>query len=715
MRDFKSLVHHPVSDQLVNILCERTQNNNTLFFRVMVAHYWSLVASMLRVSVVTQDRGEIPVNFYGLNLGTSGSGKGYSTNILEKEVLAPFRKRFTEEAFQARAAINLNKLASQRAARHGTDPADELKKLESEFAACGPLLFSFDSGTPAAVKQMRHKLLLADAGSMNLQIDEIGSNLISNVDMLNTFLELYDVGAIKQKLVKNTLENTRNEEIVGLTPTNLLMFGTPSKLLNGGKVEEELYSFLETGYARRCFFGYSKATDKMTDLTAAEIFDMLTNPSSEQFLTDLADKLELLADAMNMNRKIVVPRDVSILLIEYKMNCEARAMELAEHEEMKKAEFSHRYFKVLKLAGAYAFIDDAPEVTEDHIYYAIKLAEDSGDAFHQILTRERNHVKLAKYIASCKRDVTQADLVEDLPFYKGTIANKAEMMALAISWGYQNNYIIKTSYMDSIQFFRGESLEVTNTEALTLSWSDRLTEGYTFDRAPWSQLHELVMLPDKHWVNHALRDGYRDEEHVIPGFDMIVIDVDEGTSIATAMALLKDYKYLMYTTKRHTEENNRFRIIFPINYRLKLDGKEYREFMTNIFEWLPFTSDETTGQRARKWMTNPGDYHYNDGEIFDALPFIPKTAKNEERKKLLSSQTEMDSLERWVINNTGDGNRNNMLLRYAMVMVDAGADYEGVTSRVSAMNSKLVDKLEEVELHTTIYKSVARALEHRNA
>lgn len=713
MRDLTTLQHHPTSEQLVQILCDRTQNSNPLFFRVLVAYYWSLIASMLRVSVATQDRGEIPVNLYALNLSTSGSGKGFSTNIMEKEVIATFRKRFTEEAFSAKAQINLSALGSKRAARTGNDPAEEVKKLEKEFNECGPLLFSFDSGTPAAIKQMRHKLLLANAGSLNLQIDEIGSNLVGNVDVLNTFLELYDVGAIKQKLVKNTAENIRSEEIVGLTPTNMLLFGTPSKLLNGGKTEEEMYSMLETGYARRCFFGYSRASNKRVDLTATEIFDMLTNPTSSQFISDLSDQLELLADAVNMNKKLVIQKPVSILLIDYKIHCEKLAHDLPEHEEMKKAEISHRYFKVLKLAGAYAFIDDSPEVTEDHIYYAINLAEESGEAFHQILTRDRPYVKLAKFIASCRRDVTQADLVEDLPFYKGSAASKSEMLTLATSWGYMNNICIKSTFVDGIQFLRGESLEETDLGNMTVSWSDRITEGYQLDKAPFNKLHLLTCTPNLHWINHGLREGYRDEEHTIPGFDLIVIDVDGGTSVEAAMALMKGYKYLMYTTKRHTADENRFRIILPLNYKLKLDNKEYKEFMSNVFEWLPFGVDDTTGQRSRKWLSHDGDHYYADGELFDVLPFIPKTAKNEERKKLLTSQAEMDSLERWVINNTGDGNRNNMLHRYAMIMVDAGGTFDEISQRVIELNRKLVDKLDDIEIHTTILKSIPKAIDRR--
>ena len=133
-----------------------------------------------------------------------------------------------------------------------------------------------------------------------------------------------------------------------------------------------------------------------------------------------------------------------------------------------------------------------------------------------------------------------------------------------------------------------------------------------------------------------------------------------------------------------------------------------------LFEWLPFSVDDKTGQRSRKWLTHKGDYFYGDGEVLDILQFIPKTAKNEERKKILTSQAEMDSLERWVLNNTGDGNRNNMLHRYAMIMVDAGADFQTVADRVTTLNNKLAGKLDDVEIHATILKSVPKAIERRD-
>lgn len=721
----EQMQHHHTAEKLVEILCDKTQNNNPLFFRVLVGYYFSMCAASMRTTIMTHDRGDIPVNMYALNLGTSGSGKGFSTNIVETQVIGQFRTRFLEETFPLLAENNLPKLAVKRARRKNEDPDAEQVSVEKEFNGLGALVFSFDSGTPAAVKQMRHKLLMADAGAVNLQIDEIGSNLLSNVDVLNTFLELYDVGRIKSKLIKNTADNTRSEEIVGQTPTNMMLFGTPSKLFNGGKVEEELYSMLETGYARRCFFGYSKAGHTGKERTASEIYDLMTDTTSNTWMEALSDKLENLADIINANKRLVMTKDTSLLLIEYRIRCEKIAESYSEHEEVKKAEVSHRYFKALKLAGAYAFIDDSPELTSDHLYSAIKLAEESGEAFNKLLTRDRNYVKLAKYLGSTERECTQADLVEDLPFYRGAAGQKTEMLSLAIAYGYKNNIIIKKSFSDGIEFLRGETLKPSDVNRMILSYSGDMAYHYENVYAPFDKLTNLTQLSDKHWVNHHLVDGYRtdpdvapnghrNEESALAGFNMVVLDVDSGVDMSTAQQLLSKYKFLMYTTKRHTAETNRFRIILPTNYELKMDAKDFKEFMKNIYEWLPFEgSDAATGQRARKWMTHPGTHVYNEGELLDVLQFIPKTSKNEERKTLMDSQQSLDKLEKWVVNNIGDGNRNNMLMRYAMILVDAGFSHVDVHKRVINLNDKIADKLDEMEIMSTIMVKVSREIAKR--
>ena len=713
MIPFEEMQYHPTSEKLVETICNRTQSVEPLFFRVLVAYYFANTASHMRCSIATPDMGDIPVNLYALNLAPSGFGKGRSINILEEEVFSQFRQRFLEETFPLLAEINLPKLSVSRANRKGTDPDEELVRVQKEFDSTGPMLFSFAEATAPAVKQMRHHLLMANAGALSLEVDEIGTNLSNSAEVLGPYLELFDKGKIKTKLVKSTSDSKRLEEIRGSTPTNLMMFGTPSKLFDGSTTEQLLYSFLDTGYARRCFFGYIKGVTRQTDLTPQEIFARSTSQGNNVFLEQLADRLENLADIINVNKKLIIQEATSLLLIEYKLLCEKAASKLPDHEDMKKAELSHRYFKVLKLAGAYAFIDDSLEVTEQHIYNAIKLAEESGAAFQSMLNRDRPYVKLAKYLAGVKREVTQAELVEDLPFYKGGTAQKNELLTLAIAYGYKNNIVIKKSFADGIEFIRGETLQETDLAKMVVSYSTDITTDYRNEHAPFDQLHKLTQAPGMHWVAHHLNGGYRNEENCIPGFNMVVVDVDGTVSMSTAKLLLKGYKYLMYTTKRHTDVENRFRIVLPINYTLELDARDYKEFMSNIYEWLPFEVDTATGQRARKWMSHDGHYEYNDGNVLDALPFIPKTSKNEDRKALLNSQQSLDNLERWMLNNIGDGNRNNLLLRYAMIFVDAGFDFEAIRQKVINLNDKIADKLDEAEIMSTILVSVAKAIAKR--
>lgn len=714
MLPVEDMQYHPTAERIVGILCEKTQTSNILFYRVLVGFQFSLMAAQMRCYIKTHDRGNIPVNMYALNLATSGAGKGHSTGIMEDEITKGFRERFME-TFDMIAEPNLTKLAIKRAARKDCDEEEELERVKKEFASLGPFVHSFDSGTPAAVKQMRHKLLMAEAGSANLIIDEIGSNLVGNGEVLNAYLELYDVGLIRQKLTKNTSENVRGEEIIGKTPANLMMYGTPSKLLNGGKSEEELFSMLETGYARRCFFSYAKDGTKNLSMSPAEVYALMTNTDTNQYMEDLNDTFTMLADMSNMNRGLIVTEETSLLIIEYRLECERKASHLPEHEEVRKAELSHRYFKALKLAGAYAFVDDSSELTSEHFYAAVKLAEECGEAFNMLLSRDRPYVKLAKYLASMKKEMTQADLVEDLPFYRGGAGQKSEMLQLAIAWGYKNNIIIKKAFTDGIEFLRGESLEPNDLTKLVVSWTQNtdMTSGYQNDHAPWDQLYKVATTPGLHWLNHHLHDGYRNETNAIPGFNVIVLDIDGTMNLDTAKLLLKNYTALYYTTKSHTDDNHRFRIVLPINFELKMDAKDYKEFFNNVIAGLPFEVDESCTHRCKKWLSNPGHYEYTEGELFDVLPFIPKTSKNEERKQKLENQQEMDNLERWVLNNSGDGNRSNMLHRYAMILVDCGFNESYIRDHVLALNDKMPDALEEIEIHKTILVTVGKACDQR--
>lgn len=711
MIDLTNVQHHPVITEIVEVLCAKTQNTDGGFFRAELAYFLCKMAGCMRATVVTKDRGSIPINMYVIALANSGFGKGHSVGIMENEFIKGFKQRFTEETINIIAEKNLWKIATDRSIRNGGDLQEEYDKTLAEYNRAGTYPFTFDSGSPEGIRQIRHKLLLANAGSINLQIDEIGSKLIGSTDILNVYLELYDQGSIKQKLIKNTNENKRNEDIDGKTPTNALLFGTPVKLLDGGQTEDQLYSFLETGYARRCLFGYGQQDRKaFHNQTATEIYQTLIQPNNTTLTDKWSDHFYNLADPAMFDWQIRVEDDVAIQLLEYKIACEKAADLMADHEEIKKAELSHRYFKALKLAGAFAFVDKSSIVAMDHLMQSILLVEESGVAFQIILNREKSYVKLAKYIASLDNEVTHADLLEALPFYKSGIAARNELMTLAMAWGYKKHIIIKKLFVDGIEFFKGETLKETDLNQMKISYSDHWAYNYLGEQVPFDQLHTLTQAPNMHWANHFFKNGHRSEETVLVGFNLLVIDIDEGVSVEAACELMKEYKYLIYTTKRHTDEANRFRMIFPINYILELDSEEYKEFMNNVMGWLPFKIDESANQRSRKWETfDGGNYVYNmEGEILDALPFIPKTSKNESYRQQFQKVESLDNLERWFATRFASGNRNNQMIKFALALVDNGHSIIEVNKMVHAFNEKMSSPLTKDEIDSTVLKSVAK-------
>ena len=715
--------YHPFSEKIVDILVRKVNNDNRHFFRILTGYYLSKVASMMRCNIQTNDRDVIPVNTYVLNLMVSGTGKGHSTNILEREFVAHFKKEFLNNIFPRKAEENIQILAQERSqARINIGqsilPLNEeyeiqLDKFQRHFDRLGELAFSFDSGTSPAVKQMREKLLLASAGSMNLELDEVGSHISANADVLNVFLELYDVGLVKQKLIKNTIENIRSEELPGNTPTNLMMFGTPTKLLDGGRVEEEFRQFLETGYARRLLFGYTIDSNRTKYASAQERYQQMVDANLAKDMLAIQQTFTNFAKRP-FNPVLQISKANSIYLIQYQMKCEAAADDMKDHMSIHKAEMIHRYYKAIKLAGAYTFADNSTEITQDHLDYAISIVEDSGEAFHTLMRKQGPYERLAHYLADCDNEVTHHELMEELPFYKGSETQRKDLMTLAMSFGYRNNIIIKKRVLDDIEFFLGETLMETDLSSLTVSISKDIAYNFAVPdiKPPFDQLHKLTTADGYHYTAHAFVNGHRKSENVIPGFDLLILDCDGDVNISIVKVLLEDYTFLISTTKRHTEELNRFRLILPISHRIKLTTRDYSRFMENVFEWLPFPVDEAAKDISRKWESYPGHYEYNHGATIDATMFIPETKRSDETKAQISA-TGVDNIERWFMAHTTKGNRANHLYRYGMVMIDANMALGDIVEKLETFNNSLETPLLEDQFRNSTIKSISKEFQKR--
>lgn len=722
--DLNQVPHHRALEELSQIISKQTRRQDVGFFRVVIAYYLSVVASSMRTKLVSRNKNkEVPVNCYTITLAPSGFGKGYSTYIMENEVLKNFRDTFRDHVMDSQAELQMWKLAGKRAVLNQTEEQVEYDGLARELSNCGAYPFTFDGASEPAIKQIRQMLLIAGSGSINFQVDEIGLNLEKSLEAMRVYLELYDQGMVKPKLTKNSAENKRTSEIEGKTPANMLMFGTASKLLDGGNTEKAFYSLLETGYARRCLFAWGKFMENETaidednlDHVIDSIYANQTDTQNEALMTKWSTHLASLADLDKFNWSIDVSDDLSKRLLYYQIFCEKRCRAMPEHEEIRKAEMEHRYYKAYKLAGVYAFIDEAISLTEDHLYQAIKLVEESGEAFQALLSREATYVKLARYLATVGREVTHPDLMEALPFFKGSTPARTEMITMATAWGYRQHIMVRKNFVDGIEFFTGETLKETKLDEITLSWSDDFAHNYQTEKAPFFDMENLVKAPNLHWANHGFDDGHRCDDKAIPGFNMVVLDIDDSASLNLVHDLLSEYVFMTYTTKRHTPDENRFRLLLPVNYELKLDQEDYRTFVNNLTDWLPFkVTDDCGNQRSKKWLTNSnGTIYFNrEGRLMDALPFVPKTSKNEFYKDQIGQLKSYDSLERWFAQRFSEGSRNDHMIKFALSLVDFGHSYPEIESRVLAFNAKLANGLSAAELRSTVLVTVAKKLQAR--
>ncbi len=711
--------HFPMLETLVKSLTNLTRNDEEGFFKIIGCYQLTKLASLMNTHVEAAGFGRHAVNFYGMNLAGSGFGKGYAKRVIENQVEHRFKLKYLELTQPIIVERNLQNLASKRSLIHKTNPDDEYEKVLSEYKTKtnGEVVYDFRKGTPEGAQQYREGILMAGIGSLNWEVDEIGSNLLGNKDMADIFLELYD-GKIGQKLIKNTTDNKRFKSMDGLTHTNMLMFGEPSALLDGGPTEAAYDGMLVTGYGRRCFYGYSARRKKVIQMSPQERLAMLKNNQADTELTKLSLKLEKLADSANYDVTVTLPDDVMLLLIEYQTYCEMEALKFKPNQDVQRAECDGRFFKTFRLAGAFTWLDGMNVMTIEHLEAAIKIAEESGKALDQILNRDPVHARLAKYLVNIGCETTHAELMSELRYYPKAANAQKDLIRNAIAWGHRHNVIVKRSIRDDIEFLEAEALQETDINKLILSHSTEYAEGYKPEtNVPFNQLDVITQNPTFHWSAHRYVDGHRHASKAIQGFNLIVLDIDKDCTIQEAQTVLSDYVYYIYTSKNHkvvSDKNpngdERFRVIIPMSHHLRLDTENYKEFMKNIFEFLPFPSDEATGEIARKWESckSAEVISHPDGELFDVLPFIPKTKKNQERKEAFKAIEGTSGIQRWFLAKIlENGERNNHLQRFGYMLIDGGFTLDTAQMHVRDLNGKLDDPLDELELQKTVYLSMA--------
>lgn len=708
--------YHPKTEQIVDILTTRVQNTDRDFFRITLAYYLSKIASNMHVSVRTATRSHMPINCFAVSFAESGYGKNYSMNILEDQVFGKFQVKFMNETFPNKANESIAAKAVEIAAISGEDVNDVEAELLADFQKSGHFLFDFSEGSGPALKQIRKPVLLAGAGAISLELDEIGCAFLNLTEILTAFLELYDTGKIKEKIRVVSAENKRSRPVPGQTPTNFFGFGTPVNVFDGGKVEDAIRNFFSIGFGRRAFFAYGDKPRELGSKTTDEIYDSLISGASNTSLESLAVYFEKLADKKNCGLVLPLNEAASKFHIDYQLHCARRAEAMSQYRGIEKIEVGNRHIKALKLAGAYAFTDGAVEVSIDHLKYAIRLSEDSGVALSKLLNQPRPHVRLANFLSQYEHAVTESDLLELLPFYSGNVSQKRDMMNLATSYGHRNAIAI-TQYKEAdVIFYQGSALvaNVDNAE-IVLTHSKDIADNYTNVTPALDKLAAKFFAKQSiHYCNHHFKNGdtgtgTRKKDNIIPGFNIAIFDIDDDKMApATLHKLLGKTNHVIATTKSHTTAEPRYRLILPLSHTISLNDEQYKQFCRNLAFWLPVKCDSSAFQREKKFRTwnTSKVWATLTGENISAMQFYPSTSVSDQLISRHGKVVGLNGIQRWVILNCVEGQRNQILYRYGCILADHNLDASQITKKITEINEQIASPLSSDELQATVLKSL---------
>lgn len=721
--DIKNGNYFKLQEDILKLVRGTTLNTNAdTFFRLIIASNLTQVAGSMRAKIKDCLNEETVINMYTCGVMPSGSGKSQSQNKVLDEVTKGFRNTFEKLILPTAHRAKVKELAQTQLLISGQpiNPASLSlleQPIEDEYKTYGSYIWRLSSGTEAAIRQERKKIQLQGCGALNVFVDEIGYNLISNTSLNTLGLCLYDSGNIEASLTKVTKENNRYPERDIPIPVNFLWMGDPTKLFDSGETEKAFFELLGSGYGRRTFFGIGANKSANRDIKPQEVLAMRRTAHDPTLRDAVMNTISSLANMNNLNKVILLKEPELLYLYEYEIWCKNRSYDVSEiTDSIYKIELSERMYKVLKLAGTYAFIDNSNEITKEHLIAAMKLAEDSGRDLYTLLHAEKPYVKLAKYLASVDEPKSKADISEALPFFK-TPKLQSELLERACEWGFSHDITIKTINRGKLEFYVGESMKETDLGKLRVSVSNHEAFNYINNTMPFTKLKNFGSVSGLHWCTHHFtydanepeKGNRRADQYVNSGFNLVVLDIDDGDSIQFIQEVLQDYKYVLYTTKRHTDEHPRCRVILPIKYDITLGKEDYKKFMLNVYDSLPFKGlDTQTCDRARKWLTNKGTViEHPDGVLLDPRPFIPNTSENELHNIEIKKFGNIDKIQRWFLSKMeGEGNRNNMFIRYAFMLKERGETLANLEKEVLALNAKIDSPLPISELENTVLKSI---------
>ena len=638
----------------------------------------------------------IPVNYFGISIARSGSGKSF--------VYGKCKELFDIHKWDQAIKISYEKANKEL-------DNNEIY-IEGEKYNLKNFLPSFENtieGTKEGLYLRTLSLSKCFSGSLNLINEEI-MDIIQNSN-LNAMKELYD-GIFLGKVIKGSI----NENVYGIK-SNMLIFGSSIGLKKDEKVYNYFQKALNSGIYRRSFIYYEEP--KNLTINELEPVDRVN--------------LDYIDDMIIQNRNSYLKGFPTIIKIDdntYKLLDEINYELLSfSNEYIEDERFSAEigsFDKILKLSALHTLLNNKyviEPVDVEYAYNMYKRFRETNKTLFNVEPQHKRIYKVIKKLGKCtKSDILEQDLFSRMSFN--------EDMKLVEEYCYKNNERLVTTG-SKIKFYNINPLEKSNINKIIISipLNDRKekTTQYKSMLLPLfgkkGSIESLVLSNVSNFCLTHFKDGKRSESNALGKINCIGIDIDNG-DLNEIKDKLDDSNltYLIYTTRNHQKEkdgfiSDRFRILLPLSTIVEIEPDRHPIFVENICLSLGIEVFDTNAlDISRSWFTNKeGIIYKNEGILFNPLPFLPDTVIDSKINYITEPVSDdeetnrrINGMVRYTLSSTGSGNRNNNLMRLCFFVYDLTNNKDLAKQIVLETNSMLTEPLNENELNGSIFKSLQR-------
>jgi hypothetical protein len=549
-------------------------------------------------------------------------------------------------------------------------------------------LFSFDSGTIEGLVSQCNSIKLFKRGVAFCMMNEFGNYIIgADQDVPRAFigglLKAFDVKEFGGKIIRSSKQTLTVKD----TPV-ILMGNTSSRWIKDEGSKETLMKFIGGGLGRRSFIFYP--TDVVVQDKEDNIWDILSSRKNDYRVVkdlqiDIRNEIFRKYEDTPLGKTLSYTQEAQDFIEVYSLFGELMYDSLVNKQEAVASEYRGRSWKMVRLAGLFAWLNGHDQISKEDVQEAIYFTEYLSEKTSRFIYEQENEKlpeeKLLEWLiantgAHLKTEIRKVGIIgfnRSKREYEELFENTKEIGG---ERGYDVVISDKTNKItiEAIPLIKSDANLIPLMIAPKLDTYEAMkkTVNYIKTEIKWEDLPQVVK--DYQYMPQ-LTTGYRSKENSISGGVLLALDVDEGWTLKEAKEYFTKHKIKSFivTTASHQKEidksgnkiekRDRFRVIVLLKYAFEGDPVKWSNMYSNFANEIKAKVDSSTKDMTRSFYPSPeGAKHYFiDGEPLDWKQYDYRVTRERRESKMSDSEYwERKALEKLNQEYT-TGNRDNAI------------------------------------------------------